>query len=170
MRKITGKTTNIVAAAVLAASLAALVGLARPASGEDAGGQAAYRDIEQTLGTVPTFFKLFPESGIAGAWAEFKSVQLNPKTKLDGKTKELIGLAVAAQIPCHYCVYFHTSAAKANGASEEEIREAVAMAAISRHWSTVLNGMQVDFDTFKNETDTVLKVAGEAASTTGKTR
>jgi hypothetical protein len=29
--------------------------------------QATYRDIEQTRGAVPTFFKLFPESGIAGA-------------------------------------------------------------------------------------------------------
>ncbi len=74
-----------------------------------------------------------------------RPVQLNPKTKLDGKTKELIGLAVAAQIPCQYCVYFHTAAAKANGATDEEIREAVAMAAIARHWSTVLNGMQVDY-------------------------
>jgi hypothetical protein len=67
MRKITGKMTNIIAAATMAASLSAMVGLARPASGQDAGSQAAYRDIEQTLGTVPTFFKLFPESGIAGA-------------------------------------------------------------------------------------------------------
>jgi AhpD family alkylhydroperoxidase len=162
------KITRMIAAAVMAASLSALIVLARPASGEDAGSQAAYRDIQQTLGLVPTFFKLFPESGIAGAWAEFKSVQLNPKTKLDGKTKELIGLAVAAQIPCHYCVYFHTSAAKANGATDEEIREAVAMAAISRHWSTVLNGMQVDYDTFRKETDTVMKLASEKTSTLGK--
>ena len=71
-------------------------------------------------------------------------MQLNPDTALDGKTKELMGLAVAAQIPCSYCVYFHTAAAKANGATDEEIKEAVAMAAIVRHWSTVLNGMQVD--------------------------
>ena len=107
------------------------------------------------MGSVPSFFKAFPEVGIAGAWAEFKSVQLNPDTALDGKTKELIGLAVASQIPCEYCVYFHTAAAKANGATDEEIREAVAMAAIVRHWSTVLNGMQVDLPTFKQEVDTV---------------
>ena len=104
--------------------------------------------------------------GIAGAWAEFKSLQLNPKTKLDGKTKELIGLAVSAQIPCQYCVYFHTAAAKANGASADEVREAVAMAAVVRHWSTVLNGMQVDLAGFKRETDTVLKAAGDKAKAT----
>lgn len=108
----------------------------------------------------------FRESGIAGAWAEFKSVQLNSKTSLNVKTKELIGLAVSAQIPCQYCVYFHTAVAKANGATNEEIREAVAMAAISRHWSTVLNGMQIDLASFKRETDTVLKLAGEKAKTT----
>jgi AhpD family alkylhydroperoxidase len=126
---------------------------------------ATYRDIEATLGSVPTFFKLFPEEGIAGAWAEFKSVQLNPKTALSGKEKELIGLAVAAQIPCTYCIYFHTAAAKLNGATDAEVREAVAMAAISRHWSTVLNGMQADLAGFKQETDTVLRMAAEHAKT-----
>jgi AhpD family alkylhydroperoxidase len=73
---------------------------------------------------------MFPEVGIAGAWSEFKSVQLNAMTKLDGKTKELLGFAVAAQIPCQYCIYFHTAAAKLNDASDEEIRETVAMAAL----------------------------------------
>jgi AhpD family alkylhydroperoxidase len=130
----------------------------------DPSAQAAYRDIETTLGMVPGFFKAFPEVGIAGAWAEFKSVQLNPNTVLSGKTKELIGLAVASQIPCSYCIYFHTAAAKANGATDEETREAVAMAAISRHWSTVLNGMQIDLPTFQKETDTVLHVDGKKSS------
>ena len=146
----------------------AIAGIVTSASAQDASAQATYRDIEQTLGSVPTFFKMFPESGIAGAWAEFKSVQLNPKTALNGKTKELIGLAVAAQIPCHYCIYFHTAAAKLNGATDAEIREAVAMAAITRHWSTVLNGMQVDLDGFKRETDTVLRLAGEKAKAASK--
>ena len=79
--------------------------------------ESTYRDIQQTLGSVPGFFKLFPEVGIAGAWTEFKTLQLNPDTKLTGKMKELIGLAVAAQVPCQYCVYFHTAAAKANECS-----------------------------------------------------
>jgi AhpD family alkylhydroperoxidase len=154
----------------IAATLAAVVvvgGVSYAAEAADASAQSTYRDIEQTLGAVPGFFKLFPEAGIAGAWGEFKTVQLNPKTALNGKTKELLGLAVAAQIPCHYCIYFHTAAAKANGATDEEIREAVAMAAIVRHWSTVLNGMQVDLASFKRETDTVLRLAGEKVKTTG---
>jgi len=162
------KTTALLVSLAVSAAVCAITTPAQIAGAQDVSAQAAYRDIEQTLGLVPGFFKQFPESGIAGAWAEFKSVQLNPKTKLDGKTKELIGLAVSAQIPCHYCIYFHTAAAKANGATDEEVREAVAMAAISRHWSTVLNGMQIDFAAFKQETDTVLRMAAEKAKTVGK--
>jgi len=148
----------VIAGAVSSATLTAV------AAAQESSAAATYQDIAQTLGSVPGFFKLFPESGIAGAWAEFKSVQLNPATSLNGKTKELIGLAVAAQIPCEYCVYFHTAAAKANGATDEEVREAVAMAAITRHWSTVLNGMNMDYDAFKADTDAVLKHAAEMAA------
>ncbi|GAA4128612.1 carboxymuconolactone decarboxylase family protein [Aminobacter aganoensis] len=147
----------------LFASLAVAAGLAALATSgaiaEDATAATTYKDIEATLGSVPGFFKQFPEAGVAGAWAEFKGIQLNPKTELDGKTKELLGLAVAAQIPCQYCIYFHTAAAKANGATDEEIREAVAMSAIVRHWSTVLNGMQVDYPQFKQEVDTAMAAA-----------
>jgi AhpD family alkylhydroperoxidase len=147
-----------------------LTALAQPASAQDTQSQAIYRDIEQTLGSVPSFFKQLPDTAIAGAWAEMKALQLNPKTQLGGKTKELIGLAVAAQIPCQYCIYFHTAAAKANGASDEEIREAVAMAAVVRHWSTVLNGMQVDLGGFKRETDTVLGLAADKAKAASRSQ
>jgi AhpD family alkylhydroperoxidase len=76
--------------------------------------------------------------------------------KLDAKTRELIALGVAAQIPCVYCVYVHDKKARAQGASESEVREAVATAAHVRHWSTVLNGMGYDFDAFKTEVDGLL--------------
>jgi AhpD family alkylhydroperoxidase len=161
-------STGIIVTLTTAVAIGAVSGLGRLASAQDATPQATYRDIEQTLGSVPGFFKQFPESGIAGAWGEFKSFQLNPNTKLSGKMKELIGLAVAAQIPCQYCIYFHTAAAKANGATEDEVREAVAMAAVVRHWSTVLNGMQVDLATFKQETDTVLRAAADKAKSASK--
>jgi AhpD family alkylhydroperoxidase len=151
------KTGSIFFAAAVAG-----VFFAAPLRADD-GSAAAYKDIEATLGQMPTMFKAFPAVGIAGAWGEFKSLQLNPETKLDGKTKELIGLAVSSQIPCHYCIYFHTAAAKLNGATDEEVREAVAMAAIVRHWSTVLNGMQIDEATFRKETDDILARAAKMA-------
>lgn len=146
MLRLIGKT------GLLALAAGALLAIT-PARAEDASATAAYKDIQATLGSVPDMFKTLPDGAVAGAWAEIKGVQLNPKTALDGKTKELMGLAVASQIPCQYCIYFHTLAAKANGASDEEIKEAVAMAAIVRHWSTMLNGSQVDLATFKKQTD-----------------
>jgi AhpD family alkylhydroperoxidase len=135
-------------------ALLAIAPAARADSAADA--QATYRDIEKTLGVVPTFMKAFPDEGIAAAWAEMKSQELNPKTALSAKNKELIGLAVAAQIPCRYCIYFHTQFARLNGASDREIKEAIAMAAITRHWSTVLNGEQTDLAGFKKEVGQIL--------------
>jgi AhpD family alkylhydroperoxidase len=110
-----------------------------------------YKDIEKTLGLVPTFVKAFPAEGVAAAWADMKGLQLNPNTALPGKIKELMGLAVAAQVPCRYCIFFHTEVAKLYGASQAEISEAVVMASLTRKWSTVANGNQVDEAQFKAE-------------------
>jgi AhpD family alkylhydroperoxidase len=52
-----------------------------------------------------------------------KAADFNKNAALPTKVRELIGLAVAAQIPCQYCVYYHIKSAKAAGASEEEMRE-----------------------------------------------
>ena len=122
------------------------------------------RTCERTLGSVPTFLRRSPRRASPPAWREMKSIQLNPATALTGKTKELIGLAVAAQIPCQYCIYFHTEAAKLNGASDAEIREAVAMAAITRHWWTVLNGSLIDENQFRREVDQIVRNAKKAAA------
>jgi alkylhydroperoxidase/carboxymuconolactone decarboxylase family protein YurZ len=46
--------------------------------------------------------------------------------------------------------------AKMLGATDAEIQEAVASAAGTRHWSTVLNGAGVDFEEFKKEWDGIL--------------
>lgn len=101
-----------------------------------------YADITKTLGFIPGFMKAYPEKALVGAWSEFKAVQLSQNSAIPCRYKELIGLAVASQIPCHYCTYFHTSAARAQGATQDEISEAIALAGAARHWSTFLNGTQ----------------------------
>lgn len=130
--------------------------LFKPTTAED-----AYKDIEKTLGLIPKFFQAFPKEGIAGAWSEFKALQLNPFTSLNGKQKELIGVAVAAQIPCEYCVYFHRNAAILNGATEQEIREAIAVSGLVRHWSTVFHGPLVDLASFRKDADQMLQFASK---------
>lgn len=69
------------------------------------------------------------------------------------KYQQLIALAVAAQIPCQYCVYAHAHSAEKKGATPDEIREAVGIASIVRVWSTNVQGNQVDFEKFKATID-----------------
>jgi AhpD family alkylhydroperoxidase len=126
---------------------------------------AARADINKTLGFVPQFFLKFPEVSLPGAWEEMKTLQLNPNTALPGRTKELVGLAVASQIPCRYCIVAHTDFAKLNGASDAEIGEAVAMAANTRHWSTFLNGIQTDESKFRAE---IAKIISNVKAAAGK--
>jgi AhpD family alkylhydroperoxidase len=105
----------------------------------------------------PTFYATtYPEYALESRLAA-EAVLSGEKAELDAKTRELIALAVAAQIPCTYCIYFHDKTARANGASDSEVREAIATAAHVRHWSTVLNGMAYDFDAFKAEVDSMAK-------------
>lgn len=119
--------------------------------------EAAITEMKEMLGGVPTELQLYPESARAAGWAMMKSTDLNKNTALPSKVRELIGLAVAAQIPCQYCVYYHIKAAKAAGANEEEIREAVHQASMTRHWSTILYGNQYDIETYKSEVDAAFK-------------
>jgi AhpD family alkylhydroperoxidase len=148
----TKRTVVMVGVAMaLAAGAAGAALAANPAAPPAAAAAAARADIQKTLGFVPQFFLKFPEGMLPGAWEEMKTLQLNPGTLLGGRTKELLGLAVASQIPCRYCIVAHTEFAKLNGASDTEIGEAVAMAAITRHWSTFLNGIQTDETKFRAE-------------------
>lgn len=48
--------------------------------------------------------------------------------KLDAKTRELIALAVAVSLRCDGCITTHTTAAIKNGATKEEIVEALGVA------------------------------------------
>lgn len=103
---------------------------------------------------IPTFIQeTFPEQGVEAAWDSYQSVFLDPEAALDSKTKELVALAVAAQVPCTYCVDYHTRAAKAHGATAADIRETLAAAALVRKWSTMLNGSQYSEAQWQDEVD-----------------
>jgi AhpD family alkylhydroperoxidase len=102
---------------------------------------------------APKFFQdTYPEQALQAALETMGALE-GEGAVLDPKTRELVSLGVAAQIPCAYCIHAHTAKARSLGASEAEIREAVAAAAQTRHWSTVLNGMQYDLQAFKDEYD-----------------
>jgi len=103
-------------------------------------------------GEPPNWMKQsYPASALEGAWAEQQAV-FGPNGAIPPKMKNLIALGVAAQIPCAYCIYFFTQKAKKAGTTDAEIQEAIAVAGLTRKWSTVLNGVAYDIQKFKAET------------------
>jgi AhpD family alkylhydroperoxidase len=128
--------------------------------------KSALADIRQNMmGNVPEFIAKFPASGLAGAWLEERDVELNPMTALNSKQKSLVGLAVAAQIPCRYCIIADTEFAKLEGATDAEIAEAVAVGGMTRHWGTVLTGFALDEGGFKKDMDRIAKQVAVATKT-----
>jgi AhpD family alkylhydroperoxidase len=127
---------------------------------------AARSEMETALGTVPPFIALLPEGAQAGAWSFMKGSSGNPDGEIPAKYRELIALGVAAQIPCAYCAYAHTAFAKANGATDAEVQEAIAYAAEVRLWSTILNGSQYDLDQWRAEIDGILEHVAKAQGKT----
>ncbi|MGD8307141.1 MAG: carboxymuconolactone decarboxylase family protein [Ignavibacteria bacterium] len=107
--------------------------------------EKAQEEMKAMMGGVPVMFTKLPMNVRANAWELFKSIN-NPNTVIPSKYGELIGLAVAAQIPCEYCVIAHTTLAKLFGATDEEIQEAVTKGAETRFFSTILNGNLTDTD------------------------
>ncbi|HET6146966.1 MAG TPA: carboxymuconolactone decarboxylase family protein [Polyangia bacterium] len=112
---------------------------------------AVHADIEKTVGFVPSFVKAMPDNLVPGIWEEVRGFELNPRTALPPRTKDLIGLAIAAQMPSRLTAWSYGKCAKAWGATEAQLKEAVAISALARHWSTFFNGMQLDEGKFRAE-------------------
>lgn len=105
---------------------------------------------------VPDMFKqTYPDYALGPAMNLLGALE-GDEAAIDGKTMQLIQLGVAAQIPCTYCIYYHTRAARSAGASDLEIKAAIAAAADVRMWSTVLNGNAYDMEAFRSEVDSLI--------------
>ncbi len=112
--------------------------------------EEVYKEMTEMLGLVPTMFKTLPDSSLELEWNLFKKVQIE-EGAIPGKYRELIGVAIAAISKCRYCSLFHTEMAKLNGATDSEIEDAVHIAKSSAGWSTYINGLQLDYEQFKDE-------------------
>ena len=89
-----------------------------------------YDDAEKMLGTVPFILRVMarrPEFMIFSALKDFYA--LRPKS-LDAKTAELLAIAAAAGSGAEKCLKVHMAAAAKAGASEDEILDAVLIAAL----------------------------------------
>jgi AhpD family alkylhydroperoxidase len=89
-----------------------------------------YADCEQMLGTVPFILRVMarrPEFMIFSALKDFYT--LRPQS-LDAKTAELLAVSAAAASGADKCLKVHMAAAERAGAGEDEILDAVFIAAL----------------------------------------
>lgn len=123
------------------------------------------QEIKAKFGFVPDFFRSLPEVTREHEWAIMRDFGLGDSV-LPNKVKELIGLAISAHVKCPYCVYFHTAAARAFGATDDELREASFMGGYTVQFSNALTGMQIDLPSFKRDVDRAvqfMKQSGQRA-------
>ena len=78
---------------------------------------------------APEFYQNSCPEHALGPAMEWDKALKGAKSPLDAKTMELISIAVAAQIPCRYCSFAYIRAARGAGATEAEIKQAVAITA-----------------------------------------
>ena len=98
----------------------------------------------------------FPKARRRGRGSSCKGTRATRTAEISSEVRELIALGVAAQVPCAYCVYAHTAFAKADGATDAEVQEAIAYAAEVRLRSTILNGSQYDLAEWKTKIDGII--------------
>jgi AhpD family alkylhydroperoxidase len=139
---------------VLGLCALAVMGQTEGPSGEPSEAEAA---MVEAFGKVPVWLEAYPDHARESAW-KWQEDMMGQGGVIPFKYAQLISLAVAAQIPCDYCTYAHTEfATQFGGASQEELRHAVAISADVRHWSTVLNGAAIDLTEFKGEMNSIIE-------------
>lgn len=74
------------------------------------------------------------------AWLNLDKIVGRDDGKIPRKYRELIALAVACTTQCPYCIEVHVKAAKAAGASREEVTEASFIAAALRAGGAATHG------------------------------
>ncbi len=110
---------------------------------------AVFADIRQTRRTdfVNNFWRVLANdpANLERTWAELKEV-MAADTSLDPLVKELIYVAVSTVNNCTYCVRSHTAAARAKGATDEQLAELHAVVAAANKTNRLAIGLQVPVD------------------------
>ena len=113
------------------------------------GANALADDHTRDVKTANPFIEMHPKAVQPAADAYYKAVEekvFNGAIPL--KYAQLAALSASVAMKCEYCIPAHTSFAVAAGATEEEIKTAVAIAADVALNSSMLYGTQFDMDEF----------------------
>ncbi len=87
--------------------------------------------VKEKLGMVPPHIEAMCDNApeVVAHFVRMYGAAMGPG-KLDPKTKELIGLALAVALGCKHCMTWHTIMALEHGATKEEIFEVLGVAAV----------------------------------------
>ncbi len=99
---------------------------------------------------MPGFMKALPQNVLIHEWPMWKKYTLE-ESLIPEKYRELMGLAVAANIKCPYCLFFHHAMAKMAGATDEEIAETGFLASQTSRWSVYLHAQRYELATLMEE-------------------
>ncbi len=110
--------------------------------------KAVFADIRATRGTdfINNFWRVLAHDSalLERTWTSLKAVMA--PGALDPLTKELLYIAVSASNGCEYCVRSHTAAARARGASEAQLMEAMAVIGMASQTNALATAVQVPVD------------------------
>ena len=121
------------------------------------------REMQEMLGTVPSVLNRVPDELVEAEWQLVKLAQFG-ETLIPNRSKELIGVAVAATLRCPYGLRLHTELARLYGATDAEVAEAIRFAGLVVGWSTQMTGLGLDPTDFAAEVETTV---GHLAKTMG---
>ncbi|MFT5214778.1 MAG: AhpD family alkylhydroperoxidase [Polaribacter sp.] len=105
---------------------------------------------KQELLAASPFNSVYPASILKSSDTYFKAqMGLYKEGVIAEKEAHLIALATSAAIKCEYCIPYHIAELKRLGASEDEIKTAVLIAADIMKMSTLFYGNEFDLEAFK---------------------
>ena len=107
-----------------------------------------FDDIKSSRGIseIPNFWKMLANdpNELERSWNSLKQVMR--KGSLDPVTKELIYVAVSITNSCEYCTRSHSYAAKKKGATDEMLKEMIAVVGLANKNNKLVDSYQVEVD------------------------
>tara|TARA_B100001029_G_C14721903_1_gene265565 strand:+ start:125 stop:517 length:393 start_codon:yes stop_codon:yes gene_type:complete len=107
-----------------------------------------FDDIKNSRGIteIPNFWKMLANDPLEleRSWNSLKQVM--KKGALDPVTKELIYVAVSITNSCEYCTRSHSYAAKKKGATDEMLKEMIAVVGLANKNNKLVESYQVEVD------------------------
>ena len=106
-------------------------------------------DYKKLLDKSP-FNSIYPKNFTKAADAYFDaSMQLYTNGPIKEKQAHLAALATSAATKCQYCIPYHITQAERLGATADEIKAAIMIAADVMRMSTMFYGNEFDLEKFK---------------------